>query len=90
MLVRSDGVDNEIEFPFPLVSRLVEDHHCICHFISSHSMIITYFRMITLFEELVLLKEFEKRENVLMEKVAQKKQEKEEMQEKVNILQLNL
>ena len=45
--------------------------------------------MITLFEELVLLKEFEKRENILMEKVAQKKQEKEEMQEKVTYIAVN-
>ena len=40
--------------------------------------------MITLFEELVLLKEFEKRENLLMGKVLQKMQEKDEMEEKVS------
>ena len=39
--------------------------------------------MITLFEEFVLLKEFEKRENLLMGKVSLKMQEKSEMEEKV-------
>ncbi len=42
--------------------------------------------MITLFEELVLLKEFEKRENALMGKVVSKSQEKEDMQDKVSHL----
>ena len=44
---------------------------------------LVFYRMITLFEELVLLKEFEKRENLLMGKVSQKMQEKDEMEEKV-------
>ena len=40
-------------------------------------------RQVTLFEELVLLKEYEKREDVLAEKVSNKQQEKLEMQAKV-------
>ncbi|CAG2191558.1 CFAP44 [Mytilus edulis] len=43
---------------------------------------------VTLFEELVLLKEFEKREDVLAEKVTNKAQEKIDMQNKVDKLQL--
>lgn len=39
----------------------------------------------TLFEELVLLKEYEKREDVLAEKVTNKQQEKLDMQAKVNL-----
>jgi hypothetical protein len=38
-----------------------------------------------LFEELVLLKEYEKREDVLAEKVTNKQQEKLDMQAKVGI-----
>ena len=40
-------------------------------------------RQVTLFEELLLLKEFEKRENVLAAKVEAKHQERLEMQAKV-------
>ena len=40
-------------------------------------------RQVTLFEELVLLKEYEKREDVLAEKVSNKQQEKLDMQAKV-------
>ncbi|XP_052060229.1 cilia- and flagella-associated protein 44-like isoform X9 [Mytilus californianus] len=40
-------------------------------------------RQVTLFEELVLLKEFEKREDVLAEKVTNKAQEKIDMQNKI-------
>lgn len=40
-------------------------------------------RQVTLFEELALLKEFEKRENILGEKVEGKQQEKMDMQAKV-------
>ena len=42
------------------------------------------FRQVTLFEELVLLKEYEKREDVIAAKVMSKQQEKLEMQAKVN------
>ena len=45
---------------------------------------VVVFRQVTLFEELVLLKEYEKSENVLAEKVANKQQEKLEMHNKVN------
>ena len=41
------------------------------------------YRQVTLFEELLLLKEFEKRENVLAAKVEAKHQERLEMQAKV-------
>ena len=40
-------------------------------------------RQVTLFEEFMLLKEFEKRENSFANKVNTKLSEKEEMQEKV-------
>ena len=40
-------------------------------------------RQVTLFEELVLLKEYEKREDVLAEKVSNKQQEKLDQQAKV-------
>lgn len=42
-----------------------------------------FIRQVTLFEELVLLKEYEKREDVLAEKVTNKQQEKLDMQAKV-------
>ena len=45
---------------------------------------VVVFRQVTLFEELVLLKEYEKSENVLAEKVANKQQEKLEMHNKVS------
>lgn len=41
------------------------------------------YRQVTLFEEYMLLKEFEKRENSFANKVNTKLSEKEEMQEKV-------
>lgn len=41
------------------------------------------YRQVTLFEEFMLLKEFEKRENSFANKVNTKLSEKEEMQEKV-------
>ena len=41
-------------------------------------------RQVTLFEELLLLKDFEKRENVLAAKVDHKQQEKQDMQAKVS------
>ena len=41
-------------------------------------------RQVTLFEEFMLLKEFEKRENIFANKVNNKLNEKEEMQEKVD------
>ena len=41
-------------------------------------------RQVTLFEELVLLKEYEKSEDVLAEKVSTKQQEKLDMQNKVS------
>ncbi|KAK6963908.1 cilia- and flagella-associated protein 44 [Biomphalaria glabrata] len=44
-------------------------------------------RQVTLFEELVLLKEYEKREDILAEKVVMKQQEKTEMQTKISELQ---
>ncbi|XP_078590601.1 cilia- and flagella-associated protein 44-like isoform X5 [Branchiostoma floridae x Branchiostoma japonicum] len=47
-------------------------------------------RHITLFEELVLLKEFEKRENVLADKVNNKKQERADMEVKVTECQAKL
>ena len=48
------------------------------------NMLGTFFnRQVTLFEELLLLKEFEKRENVLAAKVEAKHQERLEMQAKV-------
>ena len=43
-------------------------------------------RQVTLFEELVLLKEYEKREDVLAEKVSNKQLEKLDMQAKVSHL----
>ena len=43
-------------------------------------------RQVTLFEEFMLLKEFEKRENSFANKVNTKLSEKEEMQEKVREL----
>ena len=43
----------------------------------------TVCRQVTLFEEYMLLKEFEKRENIFANKVDTKLDEKEEMQEKV-------
>ncbi len=43
------------------------------------------FRQVTFFEELLLLKEFEKRENVLAAKVESKQQEKLDMQGKVRM-----
>ena len=45
-------------------------------------------RQVTLFEELVLLKEYEKREDVLAEKVSNKQQEKLDMQAKVITVEL--
>ena len=42
-------------------------------------------RQVTLFEELVLLKEYEKSEDVLAEKVSSKQQEKLDMHSKVKI-----
>ncbi|XP_019642802.1 PREDICTED: cilia- and flagella-associated protein 44-like isoform X3 [Branchiostoma belcheri] len=47
-------------------------------------------RHVTLFEELVLLKEFEKRENVLADKVNNKKQERADMEVKVTECQAKL
>lgn len=47
-------------------------------------------RQVTLFEEFMLLKEFEKRENSFANKVNTKLSEKEEMQEKVEDCQLKL
>lgn len=44
---------------------------------------VSFFRQVTLFEEFMLLKEFEKRENSFANKVNTKLSEKEEMQEKV-------
>jgi len=43
-------------------------------------------RQVTLFEEYMLLKEFEKRENVYANKVNTKINEKEEMQDKVSLI----
>lgn len=43
-------------------------------------------RQVTLFEELVLLKEYEKREDILADKVSSKAQEKIDMQNKVNFI----
>ena len=40
----------------------------------------------TLFEELLLLKDFEKRENILADRVLAKQQEKIDMQSKVSTL----
>ena len=45
-------------------------------------------RQVTLFEELMLLREFEKSENVLAEKVEAKNQEKMDMQVKVDTISL--
>jgi hypothetical protein len=47
-------------------------------------------RHVTLFEELLLLKDFEKQENVLAEKVENKQQEKLDMQAKVTYSLYNL
>ena len=51
----------------------------------SFSSVICFYRQVTLFEELVLLKEYEIREDILAEKVANKQQEKLDMQSKVRI-----
>lgn len=47
------------------------------------SISLYFYRQVTLFEEFMLLKEFEKRENSFANKVNTKLSEKEEMQEKV-------
>ncbi len=47
-------------------------------------------RQVTLFEEFVLLKEFEKREDVLAAKVTSKQQEKLDMQTKVELILSNI
>ena len=47
-----------------------------------------YDRQVTLFEEFMLLKEFEKRENSFANKVNTKLREKDEMQEKVKRTQI--
>ena len=43
------------------------------------------YRQVTLFEELLLLKDFEKRENMLADRVAARQQEKIDMQNKVHM-----
>ena len=45
-----------------------------------------YFRHVTLFEELMLLKEFEKREHTFATRVLTKEDEQEEMEDKVILL----
>ena len=50
---------------------------------SFFNFIFLFDRQVTLFEEFMLLKEFEKRENIFANKVNTKLTEKEEMQEKV-------
>ena len=45
-----------------------------------------WFRHVTLFEELVLLKEFEKRENTFANRVKTKENEKQDMLDKVIII----
>ena len=47
--------------------------------------VIYYFRHVTLFEELMLLKEFEKREYTFATRVLTKEDEQEEMEDKVII-----
>lgn len=52
--------------------------------------IVCFNRQVTLFEEFVLLKEYEKREDVMEAKVTGKQQEKLEMQAKVRTVDRSL
>ena len=58
---------------------------CVLQKYIHNCLLLSTFRQVTLFQELLLLKDFEKRENVLADRVTSKQQEKIDMQNKVTL-----